>query len=70
MTEISEKLSEILPCPFCGSDDLSFYSSNDNCGFQCAYISCNNCFCKGPCFCNQIDHEPDNNVRKAWNDRK
>ncbi len=65
MTELNEKVSEILPCPFCGSDD--FFVLIINGGDSPTHVSCNKCNATGPETI--ISHEV-HDVRKAWNDRK
>ena len=36
---------ELLPCPFCGSDDVNLYVSRWSMEI---YVQCNTCLCRGP----------------------
>lgn len=52
-------MSEVMPCPFCGDDDLLGTSN----GQECYYIECNGCGCSGPAMSNVSD------ATTAWNTR-
>jgi Lar family restriction alleviation protein len=56
---MSEEL-KLLPCPFCGSNEL-FYEST--------YVYCNNCNCLGP----DVEYDEDgvskSELIEAWNRR-
>ena len=47
---IEDQSPELLPCPFCGSCDLTFeYDRNRHeTDMGCNFVFCNNCECRGP----------------------
>lgn len=55
---------ELLPCPFCGSNDLTTIFEDDFSENK-KHIKCNKCWCKGPWNSTFLKE-----YRKSWNDRK
>ena len=53
-------MSELKPCPFCGSDDAYKFISGDDCERECRWITCGRCEADGP-----ISDDP----VTAWNTR-
>jgi Lar family restriction alleviation protein len=62
--------SKLLPCPFCGSDDLlpSFHRSGDE---RLVCIACDGCEAEGPCtIVRTVDGVNDiSRARAKWNAR-
>ena len=58
MTEHSEELLAILPCPFCGGTDLRVVAA--------CYIKCRSCGTEGPIYDGLSDDEA---TIKQWNTR-
>ena len=64
-------MSELLPCPFCGSDDVQLEYAR-KAQFWVYWIECNGCGCEGP-----IEITGDNvdalntpeDAARAWNER-
>lgn len=62
-----DKLIDLLPCPFCGSTDVTMYASNgvpqgDQLAGGTRSVECNDCYASGP-------SEPSPRVGIAWNTR-
>lgn len=58
---VKKKEPDMLPCPFCGSEEL-FVSDN--------YVMCNKCYCDGPRVPDMSREIPsDGQVIEAWNKR-
>ena len=55
-------MSDLKPCPFCGSDDVQVYNSS--------FVECKNCWATGPIFENPDDEDDGTDEAiDSWNDR-
>ncbi|WP_419692202.1 Lar family restriction alleviation protein [Burkholderia gladioli] len=60
---MSDKLSELLPCPFCGSDEVTVGSFGSSCIDPQHYVQCEQC--DGA----TVRHASDGEAIAAWNRR-
>lgn len=73
MSEVTKKLPDLIPCPFCGRSDLviiNIKSEDDPWSYYAKAVFCKDCHCTGR-HCNPIGWcESDLDAIEIWNTRK